>query len=143
MNQDVCLKLVILPDQFSICRLSTTDIVPEWAYTGSFVSITRTADELSIVTKQENVPNGIQQESGWKCFKIQGPLAFSMSGVLSSLLEPLAVEKVSIFAISTYDTDYLLVKQTSLQLAVEILRRNGHSIDEIPSQTSSSNTVTQ
>ncbi|HJQ24111.1 MAG TPA: ACT domain-containing protein [Blastocatellia bacterium] len=122
------LTLNLLPDTLAICRLSPDAEVPDWALAADFYSITRTADELSIVCHQRNVPNDVQHEGDWRCLKVQGPLPFSMIGVMASLAVPLADAGISLFVISTFDTDYLLVKQDTLQAASAALRRAGHSI---------------
>src|SRR5690349_19722509 len=100
------LTLSILPDTFAVCRLKRDAAIPAWAASGDFFSITRTADELSIVCLQSNVPDGVQCESDWRCFKIEGPLDFALTGILVSVATPLAHVGISVFAIATYDTDY-------------------------------------
>ena len=119
---------MILTESLAICRLEKDAAIPEWARTGSFVSTTRTAEELSIVCPQIQVPAGMKREEGWRCIKVQGPLDFSLTGILASLTTPLAKEGISVFAISTYDTDYLLVKEENLEKAIEILVKKGHQI---------------
>ncbi len=93
-----------------------------------FFSITRTADELSIVCPQESVPEGVPCERGWSCLRVAGTIPFSVIGVLSSLTSPLANAGISVFAISTFDTDYLLIKVKDWARAVDVLRRQGHTI---------------
>ena len=116
------LSLSVLPDQLAVCRLTADARIPEWALNPAVLtSITRTRDELSIVCPQANVPAGIQTETGWKALKVEGPLDFSLTGILASLANPLAEAKISIFAISTFDTDYVLVKEENLAAAVKIL----------------------
>ena len=116
------LALSVLPDQLAVCRLNADAQIPEWALNPAVLtSITRTRDELSIVCPQANVPAGIKTETGWKALKVEGPLDFSLTGILASLANPLAEAKISIFAISTFDTDYVLVKEENLAAAVKIL----------------------
>ena len=122
------LSLSVLPDVFAVCRLAPEMPVPAWA-TGALVSITHTAEELSIVCAQDQVPEAIQCERGWRCLKVAGPLAFSLIGVLAALAAPLAQAGVSLFAISTYDTDYLLVREADLERAIRVLSRAGHHIE--------------
>jgi hypothetical protein len=122
------LTLVLLKDAFAICRLGNDLPIPPWATLGDFISITRTADELSIVCRQDAVPEGFLCERGWRCLRAAGVLPFSAVGVLASLTTPMADARVSIFAVSTYDTDYLLVKDTDLRAAVEALQGAGHTI---------------
>jgi hypothetical protein len=119
--------LEILTGTFAVCRLRADEDVPDWA-TGDVVSITRTPDELSIVCSEENVPENIQSESGWRCLRVAGPLEFSLVGVIASLAGTLAAANISVFVISTFDTDYLLVKNSDLNAAVESLGKSGHAV---------------
>ncbi len=114
--------LVLLEPSFAVCRLSACEAVPDWAQRGTFSSVTRTPLELSIVCEAGNVPAEIEAETGWRCLMVEGPLAFTEVGILASLTRPLATAGVSVFAISTFDTDYLLVKEASLERAISILR---------------------
>jgi hypothetical protein len=123
------LRLSVLPKSYAICRLAAKADLPEWA-TGQFLSITRTADELSIVCSQEDVPSGVQHELGWRCLQVEGPLEFSMVGVIASLANPLAKAGVSLFAVSTFETDYLLVKDDDLATAIDRLRQAGHVVGD-------------
>ncbi len=122
------IALSILPDTFAICRLDPAAPIPSWVTTRDFVSITRTRDELSIVCAQRDVPADIQCERGWRALKVEGKLNFALTGILVSLVAPLADAGISIFAISTFDTDYLLVKETDLPRAVQVLSAAGHKI---------------
>lgn len=128
VNDKPRLKLSLLPDKFGICRLENSDGIPAWALVGSFFSITKTAEELSIVCPAAAVPVGTKGERGWRCLKVAGPLHFDQIGILSALAQPLAQAGVSIFAVSTYDTDYLLVKGRDLARAVEALQLAGHEV---------------
>jgi hypothetical protein len=120
------LTLSVLPEKFMICRLEPEAVIPEWAAgAGPFLSITRTADELSIVGAETNAPGDVKSERGWRCLKVEGPLDLSLVGILASLLRPLAEAQVNIFAISTYDTDYVLVKEEKLARAKEALTQSG------------------
>jgi hypothetical protein len=122
------LKLVKLPDLFAVCRLDKDAPIPAWGSSGTFVSITRTTDELSIICRQDAVPEGIQSERGWRCLRVAGTIPFSVVGVLASLTAPLADAGTSVFALSTFDTDYLLVKEENLTAAMDVLQRQGHTI---------------
>jgi len=122
------LRLFVLPETLAICQLPKDARVPQWALAASFYSITRTAEELSVVCPQTHVPEGIKKDEGWRCLKVEGPLDFSATGILASLTMPLAKEEISVFAVSTYNTDYLLVKTQHLEKAVQILAQNGHQI---------------
>jgi hypothetical protein len=120
---------MLLPGLFAVCRLDA-DAPQAWAMSGSssIVSITRTPSELSIVCAQELVPDGVRCERDWRCLSVEGPLDFSLTGVLAALLAPLAEAGVSIFALSTFDTDYLLVGAAQLDLAIEALSAAGHRV---------------
>ncbi len=126
MAHKISLELEILPITISVCRLSPTDTVPTWAFKGTFYSISKTADELSIVCDEASVPANVKAESGWRCFKVKGPLDFGLTGILAALVSPLAEAGISIFAVSTFDTDYLLVKQKDFDNAVQTLSKAGH-----------------
>jgi hypothetical protein len=120
--------LSTLPDTFAVCRLQPDDPWPAWLRNGAFFSITRTPDELSIVCPVAAVPETVQAERGWRCLKVEGPLDFTLTGVLSSLLTPLAAAGISVYALSTYDTDYLLLKQDDFERSLEVLAGAGHRI---------------
>jgi len=127
-RQDMALTLSILQGTFAICRLDKGARIPDWALIGSFFSITRTPDELSIVCPQINVPEGTKCDKGWRCLKVEGPLDFTLTGILASLAMPLARASISIFAVSSYDTDYLMVKEKDAKRAVLVLSQEGHQI---------------
>jgi uncharacterized protein len=128
------MTLSILPETFAISRLDAGAPVPAWAREGRLVSVTRTPDELSVVSVESLVPEGVTSERGWRCLKVEGPLDFSLVGVLASLASPLAKAGVSIFTVSTYDTDHVLVKGMNLGKAVSILESSGHTILKEPEQ---------
>ncbi|WP_196807141.1 ACT domain-containing protein [Candidatus Solirubrobacter pratensis] len=117
------MKLTVLPEPLAICRLRPVERIPSWALEehGSLSSITRTPDELSIVCPEEAVPPDTQAEGGWRALKVPGPIPFGQTGVLESIAGPLAQAGISIFAISTYDTDYVLVKAEHVEQALEAL----------------------
>ena len=122
------LTLELLPDRFAIVRLQPHTAVPTWAQDGSLVSVTRTAEELSIVCPESSVPADVRSERGFRCLRVLGPIAFGEIGILESLAQPLARARVSIFAISTYDTDYLLFAEASLEVALHALSGAGHVV---------------
>ncbi|HSN75961.1 MAG TPA: ACT domain-containing protein [Anaerolineae bacterium] len=122
------LTLSLLPDTFAVCRLPAGAALPAWATAGDFYTITRTAHELSIVCAQERVPAGVICQPGWRCLQVAGPLDFALTGVLASLVQPLAAAGISIFAISTFDTDYLLIQDGALDAAQAALRASGHTL---------------
>jgi hypothetical protein len=124
------LSLRVLPDALAVCRLSPSDPVPAWALASPFSSATRTEKELSIVCREALVPEDVRAERGWRAFELEGAFDFSLTGVLASLLEPLARAGVSIVAISTYDTDYVLVRAETLSRAVAALRGAAHRVVE-------------
>jgi hypothetical protein len=120
------LRLTILPEPLAVCRLAAHDEWPAWLPVHGLVSLTRTSDELSIVCAKGAIPAGVRCEPGWRALAVAGPLDFGLTGVLASIATPLAEAGISIFAISTFDTDYVLVKHERLEDAVEALRRAGH-----------------
>lgn len=117
----------MLPDTFAVCRLEPEAPLPAWAIQGAFFSLTRTAEELSLVVAQEQIPSEIASERDWKALKVEGPLDFALTGILVSLCAPLAEAGVSVFALSTYDTDYLLIKAAQWDIALDVLRQR-HTI---------------
>jgi hypothetical protein len=125
---DVSLRLSLLDGQLAVCRLDPEANLPSWATSAPFFSMTRTAEELSVVCPEEVVPAGSVCEKGWRALGVEGPLDFSLVGVLSSLATPLSGNGVSIFAISTYLTDYLLVREDQLEAATSALREYGHTV---------------
>jgi hypothetical protein len=122
------LTLFVMDGTFAICRLGSSSPIPAWAIAGPLFSITRTADELSILCDQETVPEGITCERGWRCLRVAGTMPLSVVGVLASLTTPLAEAGISVFAVSTFDTDYLLVKEADFEKAITVLQKAGHSI---------------
>ena len=117
------LTLTLQPAMLGICRLESPEEIPSWVNDSEFFSITKTKEELSIVCPEQNIPDGTRSEKGWRAFKIEGPIDFSEIGVLSSILSPLAEACISIFAVSTFDTDYLLVKNEQLELSISVLQK--------------------
>jgi hypothetical protein len=125
---DQLLTLSLMEGTFAVCRLGPEAGLPAWALSSPFRSITRTPDELSIVCRQADVPQATRHEGGWKALKVEGPFDFSAIGVVSSVAAPLAAAGVSIFVMSTFDTDYLLVKGEKLEAAVASLAAAGHAV---------------
>lgn len=119
------LVLSILPDTFSICRLSPSAQFPGWVSALSFWAAVRTAEELSLVLPESAVPPGWLSEPGWRALKVHGPLDFNLTGILAGLCAPLAENGISVFAISTYDTDYILVRSGELEKARRTLESAG------------------
>lgn len=123
------LELLHVPGSFAVCKLPTGSPIPTWATTGDIFSVTRTADELSVVCRQDAVPEGVVCERGWRCLRVAGAMPFTLVGVLASLTTPVARAGVGVFAFSTFDTDYLLVKDADFPKAVAALRAAGHVVE--------------
>lgn len=121
------LTLKALPGPLAVCRLDPHATPPVWAV-GAVTSVTRTPDELSVVCAEEAVPRDVRAERGFHCLAVEGPLDFAATGILASLAAPLAEAGVSIFVLSTFDTDLLLVRDTLLPKAAAVLRAAGHRI---------------
>jgi uncharacterized protein len=123
------LKFRRFPGSYAIVRLAAEAAVPAWASKGEFTSIARTSDELSIVCPAGNLPADVPSPHRWICMKLEGPFAFSQTGVLLSFIEPLSTSDIPIFAVSTYDTDYVLIPE-EFASAMDILRDVGHQLME-------------
>ena len=122
------LTLSVLPDAYAICRLDPATPVPSWAADGAFWAAVRTTDELSVVCLERAIPQPIARAGGWRILKCEGPLDFALTGIMASIAEPLAEAGVSIFPLATYDTDYVLVKESQLELAKQALTAYGHAV---------------
>lgn len=122
------LKFRWLPSLYAIVRLAPNATVPDWATRGEFTSITRTAEELSIVCAADNLPSEVHSSHHWICLRLEGPFPFELTGVLLSFIEPLSRNDVPIFAISTYDTDYVLIQEDYMGNVMDILREAGHEL---------------
>ena len=127
-QEALVLDLVVLPDLLAVCRLPPGSFYPSWVAGCEFQSVTRTTDETSVVCPAAAVPADVQVEPGWRALKVGGPLDFGLTGVLLSIARCLAEAGVSIFAMSTYDTDYVLVKESLLEEAVAALEAAGHRV---------------
>jgi uncharacterized protein len=125
------LTLALLPDRLAVCRLPPDAALPSEPPGGPLWSVTRTPHELSLVLAEDAVQDGWKAERGWRCLAVEGPLDFSLTGIMASLATPLAEARISLFAVSTYDTDYVLVREENLKRAIEALRGIGHRV-EIP-----------
>lgn len=130
------LTIVLLRERLSVCRLAADATLPEWAARGgSFCSVTRTRDELSIICASDRVPRGdaaaaaiTARDDGWRALQLVGPFAFTEVGVLLRVAAPLAAAEVGILPVATFDTDYVLVKEARLAAAVAALEEAGHSV---------------
>ena len=121
------LNLAILNGEYTVHRFPPESDIPAAALMGNFLSITRTKDELSIVFDAKQHLNSHISEAGWACIKVLGPLDFGLTGILARIASVLAEAEISIFAISTYDTDYVLVKKEKLATAKEVLSQAGYT----------------
>jgi uncharacterized protein len=119
-----------LEEPFAICKLAATDPAPAWAPEGVLTSITRTLDELSIVCPLKHVPEPHRPEIPWFCLKLEGPFAFSEVGIVKAFIDPLVMQGIPIFVVSTYDTDYVLVQETFSPAALQALEEAGHELIE-------------
>jgi hypothetical protein len=126
------LRMQVLRGEAAVCRLGAQEPVPAWARPGVLLSVTRTAEELSVVCEARCVPPGVRAEAGWRVLRIAGPLDFDTVGVLAAIAGPLAAADISLFAISTFDTDYILVRAAALPAAAAALRAAGHSVVDRP-----------
>lgn len=122
------LSLTLLPRTLAICRLEPAAALPAWATASRFYAVTRTGEELSVVCEQHLVPAAVTCQRDWRCLQVAGPLDFALTGILARLAAPLADAGIPVFAISTYDTDYLLVQAGQLAAAVDALRAAGHAV---------------
>ena len=122
------MTLRLLAGELAVARLDAGDPIPPWAFEGIVSSITRTGDELSVVCGADAVPSDVRVERGFRCLRVAGPLDFSLTGVLASIAGPLAGARISIFSLSTYDTDYILVRERDVTAAIDCLRNAGHEI---------------
>lgn len=122
------LVLRLIPGEFAVARLAPDAPVPTWADSPVFSAVTRTADELSLLCPANQVPADVKHERDWTLLKLQGPFAFTLTGILSSVLAPLAAAQIGILATSTFDTDYLFVKRENLAAAIRALESAGHVV---------------
>lgn len=121
--------LRLWPETFAISKLPAKDELPQWHNDLGFSSITRTQEELSIVCEQKYVPLDVVSSRNWHMLQILGQMDFSLVGILSRIATPLATAGISIFAISTYDTDYILVQNKQLEMAMKVLVEEGYQIE--------------
>ena len=125
------LRIAILPQRLAVCRLAPDAPLPSWIG-GTFTSVTRTDEELSIICDEDAVPGaiiaGMQAERGWRAMRVIGPIPFEVTGVAAALVSPLAAAGISVFLLATFDTDYLLLKEAVFARALDILRSAGHDM---------------
>ena len=123
------LHLQLIGEEHAVCRLPAGSALPAWFQPQPFSNVSWTDDELSLVCTQALVPEDVQCERGWRVLKLHGPFAFELTGILLQVLAPLAAAHIGIFALSTFDTDYVLVKQAQLDAAIDALRQAGHTVE--------------
>ena len=121
------LDLQLLAGTYAVSRLSPDEPLPEWAQ-GELLALVRTPEELSIVSAADSVPESVRSERDWRALKVAGPLDFSLVGILAALSGALARAEIPLFSLSTFDTDYLLVRAQDLERAVRALEAEGHRV---------------
>lgn len=119
------LRLHVHAGSMAIVRLAADAGTPDWIRQASWCSVTRTGEELSVVCESRLVPDDVRQSAGWRLLQVEGPLDFSLTGILHRITAPLAAAGISLFAISTFDTDYVLVGETDLEAAIPCLEASG------------------
>lgn len=124
------MKFKVYKNSFAVYKLNANESIPEWIDTSEFCSITNTEDELSIVCRDKNIESEIKCERDFRLLKIEDILDFSLVGILSKITTILAEANISVFAISTYNTDYILVKNDNLKKVIDLLKENDHIIIE-------------
>lgn len=122
------LVLTLLPGRFAICRLAPDAPLPSGWDGGPFACAARTTEELSLVCSEDSAPAAARVEGGWRAFRFEGPFPFEATGILASVAGPLAGAGVGIFAVSTFDTDHVLVKEAQFDQAVRSLKEAGHEL---------------
>ena len=122
------INLTVTDGLYSISKLPPDAIIPQWALDSAFSSITKTGDELSVVASSECTPIDMDADTGWRALKIEGVLDFSLTGIIAGISSRLAEASISVFVISTYNTDYVLIKKENLDKAVHTLKENGYGI---------------
>jgi len=125
------LTLDLLKGEWSIARLPAAEPVPNWAWSEVFSSVSRTSDELSIIAPSQQVPSSVKSEGGFRVLAVRGPLAFDAKGILADLAGAIADADVSLLALSTFDTDILLVRQQDLAAAAAALESRSHHVVQI------------
>ncbi|MGD0754514.1 MAG: ACT domain-containing protein [Bacteroidales bacterium] len=123
------MNFTVLRGKYSIYKFKYQSVLPDWIYSSDFYSVTKTKDELSVIALQtELISEDIVCSNDWKIFKIEGSLDFSLVGIIADISAILKEKKIPIFTISTYETDYILVKQKDLSAGMKALRDKGHLI---------------
>ncbi len=128
---NVILSLSVMEKRLAACRFAPETGVPEWVVQAGFASVTRTADELSIICDEDVVPVEVKCARDWRALKLEGPFDFALVGILASILQPLAREGISVLAVGTYDTDYVLIRAGQFERAIAVLAQAGHRIRRV------------
>jgi uncharacterized protein len=123
------MRLHLLDFELGVLHFPPEAEIPAFVWSSPFYSITRTADELSLFLAADRIPEGFTASRGWRAFHVVGNLDFEVVGIISGLTMPLAAKQISVFSISTHDTDYLLVPADRLEDAMDILTRAGHRFE--------------
>lgn len=123
------LSMILLPGEYSLCRLSSKEHIPSWAFSSAFYTISKSADELSIIAESKFIPSGIKTETGWRILKIEQTLDLTLTGITAKFSTALAEAGVNLCVIATYDTDYIMVKQEKLAIAIAALQKAGFIIN--------------
>jgi hypothetical protein len=124
------MRMRVLSGDLAVCRLPEDAEIPAWAWRGPICGALKAMGEISVVTAVEAVPGGVTAEGPWRALMVEGPLDFALTGILSNIAQTLAVAQISLFALSTFDTDYILVKSDDLADAVIALEMAGHTIEK-------------
>ncbi|GGY07957.1 ACT domain-containing protein [Massilia dura] len=127
--------------EYAVCRLAPNAAIPAWADGTGFVTISRSAHELSIVCLAERVPEDMQKEGGWTCLRFVGPFAFGATGIVLSVVRPLSEGGLGVFVVSTFDGDHLLLKRGDMPKAVALLGQAGHVLTPVDGADSGSHQV--
>ncbi len=122
------LTISVLETAFAVSRLESESRIPSWAADEELIFVAKADGGISIVCRQDILPSGIRSERGWRCLKIEGPFGFDEVGILLSALKPLAEAEVPVLAFSTFDTDYIIVKERDLRKAIGALEGHGHRV---------------
>lgn len=117
-----------LAGDYAVARLGRDEAVPAWADGDGFVSVSRSDEELSVVCRSDRVPASVRHDAGWTCFKFRGPFAFDETGIALAVIRPLSEADIGIFLVSTFDTDYLLIKTENAARARALLEQAGHTL---------------
>lgn len=128
MNHRPRITLAPLPSLYAVARLAPSAPFPGWADGDGFVSVTRTAEELSVVCLEARVPPGVQAERGWKAFRFVGPFAFEATGIVLSVIQPLSESGIGVFVVSTFDGDHLLLQERDTARGRALLEGAGHTL---------------